>query len=161
MKQNEKNVYFILDRKSPQWNDMQKYSKNVIPFLSFRHILYLLTADLYISPDGRHHAYIWKPMPNPVTREINKQKLYFLQHGVLYLKNVDNLFGVHSSSPVTYFTASSEFEKNIITQHMEYEPSQVPVTGLARWDKLENTADPGTSVHTADADMAKLAGRPE
>ena len=51
MKQNEKNVYFILDRKSPQWNDMQKYSKNVIPFLSFRHILYLLTADLYISPD--------------------------------------------------------------------------------------------------------------
>ena len=142
MKQNEKNVYFILDRKSPQWNDMQKYSQNVIPFLSFRHILYLLTADLYISPDGRHHAYIWKPMPNPVTREINKQKLYFLQHGVLYLKNVDNLFGVHSSSPVTYFTASSEFEKNIITQHMEYEPSQVPVTGLARWDKLENTADP-------------------
>ena len=78
MKQNEKNVYFILDRKSPQWNDMQKYSQNVIPFLSFRHILYLLTADLYISPDGRHHAYIWKPMPNPVTREINKQKLYFL-----------------------------------------------------------------------------------
>lgn len=48
MKQNEKNVYFILDRKSPQWNDMQKYSQNVIPFLSFRHILYLLTADLYI-----------------------------------------------------------------------------------------------------------------
>ena len=29
MKQNEKNVYFILDRKSPQWNDMQKYSQNV------------------------------------------------------------------------------------------------------------------------------------
>ena len=44
---------------------------------------------------------------------------------------------------------------------MEYEPSKVPVTGLARWDKLENTADPAHPFIIADADMAKLAGRPE
>ena len=103
---------------------MQQYRKNIIPALSFRHILYLLCADLLISPDGRHHAYAWKPMPNPVTRTLNKQKLYFLQHGVLALKNVDSLFSVDSSSSVDYFTASSEFEKNIIVNRMGYNPDK-------------------------------------
>ena len=107
MKNKKDNVFFILDKKSPQWDYMQQYRKNIIPALSFRHILYLLCADLLISPDGRHHAYAWKPMPNPVTRTLNKQKLYFLQHGVLALKNVDSLFSVDSSSSVDYFTASS------------------------------------------------------
>lgn len=136
------NVYFVLDKSSPQWEYMQRYRKNIVPFLSFRHMLYLLTADLLISPDGRHHAYAWKPMPNPITRELNKQKLYFLQHGVLALKNVDQLFGIHSSASVNYFTASSEFEKDIIVNHMGYAPANVPVTGLARWDGVRDTSDP-------------------
>ena len=142
MANHKDNVYFVLDKASPQWKYMQRYRKNIIPFLSFRHILALLTADLLISPDGRHHAYAWKPMPNPITRELNKQKLYFLQHGVLALKNVDHLFGVDSSSSVDYFTASSEFEKNIIVNHMGYDPAKVPVTGLARWDAVHDTSDP-------------------
>ena len=142
MKNKKDNVFFILDKKSPQWDYMQQYRKNIIPALSFRHILYLLCADLLISPDGRHHAYAWKPMPNPVTRTLNKQKLYFLQHGVLALKNVDSLFSVDSSSSVDYFTASSEFEKNIIVNRMGYNPDKVPVTGLARWDGLHDTSDP-------------------
>ena len=142
MKNKKDNVFFILDKKSPQWDYMQQYQKNIIPALSFRHILYLLCADLLISPDGRHHAYAWKPMPNPVTRTLNKQKLYFLQHGVLALKNVDSLFSVDSSSSVDYFTASSEFEKNIIVNRMGYNPDKVPVTGLARWDGLHDTSDP-------------------
>ena len=142
MKNQKNHVYFILDKASPQWDYMQRYRKNIIPALSFRHILYLLTADLLISPDGKHHAYAWKPMPNPITRELNRQKLYFLQHGVLALKNVDHLFSVTSSSSVDYFTASSEFEKNIIIKHMGYSPDKVPVTGLARWDGLHDTSDP-------------------
>lgn len=142
MKNKKDNVFFILDKKSPQWDYMQQYRKNIIPALSFRHILYMLCADLLISPDGRHHAYAWKPMPNPVTRTLNKQKLYFLQHGVLALKNVDSLFSVDSSSSVDYFTASSEFEKNIIVNRMGYNPDKVPVTGLARWDGLHDTSDP-------------------
>ena len=85
----------------------------------------------------------------------NKQKLYFLQHGVLALKNVDSLFSVDSSSSVDYFTASSEFEKNIIVNRMGYNPDKVPVTGLARWDGLRDTSDP------AHANLAFLAGRSE
>ena len=161
MKNKKDNVFFILDKKSPQWDYMQQYQKNIIPALSFRHILYLLCADLLISPDGRHHAYAWKPMPNPVTRTLNKQKLYFLQHGVLALKNVDSLFSVDSSSSVDYFTASSEFEKNIIVNRMGYNPDKVPVTGLARWDGLQRYFRPGASCYPTHAYLALLAGRTE
>ena len=137
-----KNIFFILDRSSPQWNDACKYRSNVIPFLSFRHLLYLLTASLYVASDSRLHAFAWKPMPNLISREINKHDIYFLQHGVLALKRVENLFGANGTSSMTYFTASSELEKEIIKKDFGYKPEQIPVTGLSRWDILQDKADP-------------------
>ena len=101
----KKNIFFILDKSSPQWKDTRKYRSNVIPFLSFRHLLYLMTARLYIASDSRLHAFAWKPMPNLISREINKHDIYFLQHGVLALKRVENLFGASGTSSMTYFTA--------------------------------------------------------
>lgn len=142
MKNQKKNVYFILDKSSPQWDYMQKYKENIIPFLSFRHILYLLCADLYISPDARYHAYAWKPMPNPVTREMNRQKLLFLQHGVTAMKKVDHLFGAKGSSPVTYFVTTSSAEQKIITKDFGYPPERTPILGFTRWDGLKDTSDP-------------------
>lgn len=142
MKEGISQAYFVLDKSSPQWKEMQKYGSHVLPFLSFRHILYALTADLYIASEGCHHAYAWKPMPNPITRELKKHKLYFLQHGVTALKRVDHLFGANGSSSSTYFTATSEFEKNIIVKYLGYAPDKVPVVGFTRWDKLINKADP-------------------
>lgn len=133
-----KNIFFILDRRSAQWNLTREYSQNVIPFMSFRHMLYLLLADIYVASDSRNHAYTWQPKPNLISREINKHDIYFLQHGVLALKRVENLFGKNGSSSMTYFTASSEFERNIIVNEFGYTPDQVPVTGLCRWDMLED-----------------------
>lgn len=142
MKQKKGNVYFILDKSSAQWQEMQKYSKNVVPFLSFRHILYLLASDLFISPDGRYHAYAWKPMPNPVTREISRKDIFFLQHGVTALKKVDHLFGKNGSSPMTYFVTTSKHEQNIITEYLGYPPEKAPILGFARWDALKSSSDP-------------------
>ncbi|MBU5482553.1 CDP-glycerol glycerophosphotransferase family protein [Blautia sp. MSJ-19] len=146
MKHEKKHVFFILDKSSPQWEYMQKYHENIIPFLSFRHILYLLCADLYISPDARYHAYAWKPMPNPITRELNRKKLLFLQHGVTAMKKVDHLFGAKGSSPVSYFVTTSEMEQKIITDNFGYTAEQVPVLGFPRWDGLQDTSDPAHPV---------------
>lgn len=141
MKQQKENVYFILDKNSSQWQELQKYSKNVIPFLSFRHILYLMASDIFISPDGRYHAYAWKPMPNPITREISRKDIFFLQHGVTAMKNVTPLFGVHGSSPMTYFVTTSGYEQNIAVRHLGYDPAHAPVLGFARWDALTDRSD--------------------
>ena len=68
-------LYWI--KKSPQWDYMQQYRKNIIPALSFRHILYLLCADLLISPDGRHHAYAWKPIAKPCDPNTQQTEIIF------------------------------------------------------------------------------------
>lgn len=137
----KKNIFFILDKTSPQWNDTRKYRSNVIPFLSFRHLLYLIVARLYIASDSRLHAFAWKPMPNLISREINKHDIYFLQHGVTALKRVDNLFGAKGTSSMTYFTVTSEMEKSIIEQYFGYKPEQIPITGFSRWDVLKDKSD--------------------
>lgn len=137
----KKNIFFILDKSSPQWPAVRKYKSNVVSFLSFRHLLYLITAQLYVASDSRLHAFAWKPMPNLISREINKHDIYFLQHGVLALKRVENLFGANGSSSMTYFTASSEMEKTIIEQNFGYKSAQIPVTGLSRWDVLKDRSD--------------------
>lgn len=138
-----KRIFYILDRDSAQWPAVEKYRRNVIPFMSFRHILYMLAARLYVASDSRIHGYLWQPKPNLISREINRHDIYFLQHGVLALKRVEKLFGRNGACPVTYFTASSAFERDIVVREFGYDPENVPVVGLARWDVLENHEDPG------------------
>lgn len=139
-RQERKRIFFILDKRSEQWSAVEKYRKNVIPFMSFRHILYMLAASLYVASDGRIHGYLWQPRPNLVSREINRHDIFFLQHGVLALKRVESIFGKNGACPVTYFAASSRYEQNIIVREFGYEREKVPVVGLARWDVLENKA---------------------
>lgn len=139
--QEKKHIYFILDKNSVQWPIIQKYQKQVLPFLSFRHILYMLTADLYIGSDARLHAYAWTPMPNLISREINKHDIFFLQHGVTALKRVDSIFGAQGASPMTYFVVTSVPEQNIVTRYFGYDKAHTPVLGFTRWDVLEDKTD--------------------
>ena len=64
---------------------------------------------------------------------------YFLQHGVLALKRVENLFGASGTSSMTYFTASSEMEKAIIEQDFGYRPEQIlwPVSAAGMFWKTD------------------------
>lgn len=134
----KKKVYYILDEKSPQWEQMQKYGKNLVPFMSTRHILYMLAAEIYIASDAKNHGFAWKPKPNIISREISKKKILFLQHGVTALKKVDHLFGKNGSAPMTYFAVTSQYEQKIVTKYFGYSPENVPILGFTRWDVLQN-----------------------
>lgn len=136
-------IYFILDRNSRQWDSLENYRKQVIPFMSFRHIFYMLIADLYVASDARPHGYIWEPLPNLISREINRHPIFFLQHGVTALKRVDHIFGKNGFTPMTYFAVTSSEEQKIVTEHFGYDREHTPIVGFARWDALENKADSG------------------
>ena len=131
-------IYYILDRDSAQWETAAKYGRHVIPFMSFRHMLCLLTANLYVASDSRLHAYAWQPKPNLISRELSKHDIFFLQHGVTAMKRVDKLFGKNGSAPMTYFTTVSKFEQDIVVKHFGYTKETAPILGFARWDVLED-----------------------
>ncbi len=133
-------IYYVLDQDSPDWEKMEPYGKQVIPFMSFRHILYDLAANLYVGSDAKTHLYAWRAKPNPVSDRMKNKDIYFLQHGVTAMKRVDRLFGAHGSTPMTYFTTTSAYEQKIILDYFGYDAAHVPVVGFTRWDVLEDTS---------------------
>lgn len=141
-REKNKHIYYILEDGSVDSEKMKKYGKQVIPFMSFRHILYSLAAKLYVASDSKKHLYTWRAKPNVISNRISKHKILFLQHGVTALKRVQGIFGAKGSSPMTYFTTTSKFEQEIIVGNFGYEKNNAPLLGFTRWDVLEDKSKP-------------------
>ena len=137
----KKRFYYVIDKDSPERGRLKGYEKNVIDFMSIKHMLYAMTAELCISTDTIQHLYAWKSKLGPVNRRIYEKDLMFLQHGVTMLKKVDQSFGAHGQYPMKYFVTTSEKEQRIVLDNFGYEEANVPVTGFARWDALTDKRD--------------------
>jgi CDP-glycerol glycerophosphotransferase (TagB/SpsB family) len=131
-------IYYVIDKKSPDYQRVKKYDDRVLDFLSIKHIVYMIASRLLVSSDSRPHSYAWKANNSLVLKIIRNKKLFFLQHGVLALKRVDNLMGKTRSEPFNMFVTSSEQEKKIVQRYFKYDEDEICVTGLARWDVLED-----------------------
>lgn len=138
----KKRIFYVIDKRMPDYENIKQYEPNVIQFMSIRHMLYSLAMNICISSDSTTHLYVWRSKPSVVRRAIKKKKELFLQHGVTAMKQVHTIFGKKGSSPMTYFVTCSRKEHDIVVNEFEYEPANVPVTGFARWDVLEDTSRP-------------------
>ncbi len=135
--QRRKHVYFILDRDSTPYDELrQKYGRQIVPFLSFRHLNLMLNAWAYAASESRSHGFAWKAAPGPVLHELRKgnHPILFLQHGVTALKKVDGIFGIRGTDPMTWFAVTSGFEQQIIARHFGYPADRIPILGFPRWD---------------------------
>ncbi len=136
--QEKKNIYYIIDKREPDYGNIRQYDKNVVQFMSIKHMLLSLAMKICISSDSTSHLYVWRSKPSVIRRAIKKKKELFLQHGVTALKQVHHLFGKKGSSPMTYFVTVSQDEHEIVVNDFGYKADNVPVTGFARWDALED-----------------------
>lgn len=127
-------IYYILDRRSADWEKLKPYRSHVVKFLSVRHMIYLLASRLLISTDTKGHAYVWRSMGSDIKAESYKKKLVFLQHGVTAFKR--GHFERGTNVGCECFITTSEFEHDIIRQYLGYPEEEIPITGFARWDVL-------------------------
>jgi CDP-glycerol glycerophosphotransferase (TagB/SpsB family) len=134
-------IYYIMDRNSPDWDKLQKYKKRVIPFMSLKHIVYLLASKLLISTDTRDHVYAWRTKDSILAQYLDSKKLVFLQHGVIALKQVHFLYSNTKRGRCNIFITSNDTERDIIYNFFGYKKKQIAVTGLARWDVLEDHSE--------------------
>lgn len=134
-------IFYVIDKKSPDYERVKKYDSNVLDFLSLDHMVYLLGARLLVSSESKSHSYVWRPNGSFFPRFIKKKKLFFLQHGVIALKKIDSVFGKDGSQPVNKFVVSTPQERSIVINRFGYKTSQVCLTGLARWDALDDKSD--------------------
>ena len=80
-----KKIYYIISKDSPDHYKVDPYKKNVINFMSIRHMIYTQAADLIVSSDSRYHTYAMQCRHSIFNRYLRKKKFVFLQHGVIAL----------------------------------------------------------------------------
>jgi glycosyltransferase involved in cell wall biosynthesis len=135
-----KNVYYVIDKQSKDYANIKSLG-NVIPFDSFQHTLYLLTCAKTINSYAETanmytHSYkqIMKFYP-----EWQQNEKIFIQHGVIGVSRVNHVLHKNRMN-YSKFVVSSQFEKEHIIREFGYSEDEVIVTGLARWDALEDTS---------------------
>lgn len=129
-------VFFVLDDESPDCTLVSRWQDHVVPFMSIKHMVYALAAQIYVGSDSAAHLYEWRSKPSAVRFLIGRKPIFFLQHGVMALKRTDGIFGADGPNRMTYFLTSSQREQRIIVDHFGYPQERVPVLGLPRWDDL-------------------------
>ena len=132
------NIYYVIQRNSKDYSNVKKYSQNVLEFMSLKHMVYSLASRLLISSESRSNSYIWRPNNSPIARSIRDKKLFSLRRGVTGLKRIDGIYNKFNPHHPDMIVASSEKEKEILIKNLNYSPGDVCITGLARWDGLED-----------------------
>lgn len=129
----DKNVYYVIDKDSPERNRVEPYG-NVIEYKSKEHIFKTIIAEKVISS---HHPDYLYPLRTPRFKKKIKADKVFLQHGVMGTKNMVANYGKNAYGFDTdLFMVSSDFEKDMIVNDFGYDPDEVYVTGLSRFDDL-------------------------
>ena len=136
-----KRIYYVIDRHSPDYDRVKQYGRQVLPFMSFRHFLYCMGAEMLVGSETKIHLSPYRSRPSYMKHKLAKTMTFFLQHGVMAFKRTDKRMGATGWHPVDYFLVSSEAEQDVITGNFGYDAEHVPVLGQARWDVLEDHSD--------------------
>lgn len=136
----EINIYYVIDKRSKDYQKIKEFG-NIIHFGSLKHTLYLLactmTLNSYIESANMYTAAyknILKYYPH-----WQKNKKVFLQHGVIGVSRVNH--SLHKNrTGYSLFVTSSENERDHILSEFGYQDKEVVVTGLPRWDALEDVS---------------------
>ena len=136
-------IFYVIDKKCPDYQAVKEYDANVIQFMSFKYMIYLSAARYLISTDAIRHFYIWDS-PNSIYKVLYqaRKNIVFLQHGVMGFKQCHRTFHKGGGNQMALFVVSSGYEQKIIHDYFGYDNEEIIITGLARWDVLEDKSDP-------------------
>ena len=135
---NSKN-FFILDKKSLQYNEMKKkWGNKIIKRFSFKNYLYIFLADHFIASELSNHVINSRVFNDKLNSKIKSTPLYFLQHGIIFMKPHDDpkISGFHKKS------MNSNIIKSVVSSEVEakefnimgYNDFEIMKTGLPKLD---------------------------
>ncbi|WP_054706271.1 CDP-glycerol glycerophosphotransferase family protein [Bacillus sp. JCM 19041] len=131
-----KNIYYVSEKDNKNKRDLEPYYKNVVIADTFKHlILYELSSYLIVSHGIRD------VLPSIMHTQMrnNHTDIVYLQHGIVAMKKL-GMNGNSYSGKIRKFVVSSEHERDIFIRNMNFRKDQIIVTGLARFDKLNDAS---------------------
>ena len=136
-KRQKNHIYYVITKDAPDRKKLDAYQSHLVDFMSIRHMIYMIAAELLVSTDTRNHLYAMRQRGSILKRYLRKKPLVFLQHGVTALKKVDFFYGKGKSGSCNLFVVTSDFEKKIVEDYFGYAEDEIVNSGFARWDVLE------------------------
>ena len=133
----KKELFYIIDKREPDFERVKKYKFQVLNFMSIRHMVYLLAAKNLVSTSERTQAFHYKARPCKVLDHMRETPFFFLQKGVTGLMKLPGKYRKGEEEKATLVTVSSDWEK-LIFEKLGYEEKEIALTGLARWDVLKD-----------------------
>jgi len=130
----EIDCYYVISEHSDDLANLADYKDKILIIKSPKHIEKLLQADILAHAHADYHLYPF--ISKSIYRKIRAKRV-FLQHGILGVRNLSNIYGKDAHSFKTdYFIVSSEREKQLVIDEFGYSNNQVLLTGLPRFDNL-------------------------
>ncbi|SNT38536.1 CDP-glycerol glycerophosphotransferase, TagB/SpsB family [Bacillus sp. OK838] len=131
-------AYYIIKPDSEDYPKLEGMRNRVVEFMSFKYMVYMFSAQLLVSSETKGHAYDIRIQKGRIRKAMNYKPLVFLQHGVIGLKKLNSIFKKSSINAPSLFVVSSPAEGKIIQNHFGYSKKELIVSGLPRWDVIEN-----------------------
>ncbi|WP_146826078.1 CDP-glycerol glycerophosphotransferase family protein [Aeromicrobium flavum] len=130
----DRRAYYVIDADSPDREKVEPFG-HVVTARSRDHIRYTALASRFV---GSHHAEYLHASRSPRLARHARGLRVFLQHGVTGMKNVRLNYGrLHMQEmPPDRVVVNSAAERQIFIEDLDFFPSQVAVTGFARYDSL-------------------------
>lgn len=130
-KHTEREVYYAINKKSNDYEKINKYS-NIIQYGSIKHWIYYLVADLNIST----HKYGNPSAPLFYFLQVYgilKNKRVFLQHGITYH---DSEWLYYKNTKFKLFICGAKKEYEYVKNKFGYPEENVQYLGFSRFDNL-------------------------
>ena len=126
----EQNVYFFLDKKA---HNFDSSNKKMVGFGSFRHYIYYLASDYYIS-DFLYGVEPNRRICDRYDKKFKKKlKQVYLKHGIV--KDSYKSFSFEKTR-ARLFVCGTAPEYEYLQKHAGYPEGHLVYTGLARFDEL-------------------------
>lgn len=133
------NNYFIIDEKSEDY-DRIKENSVVVKKYSLKYYWLFYNANRFIASESPNHLTIVRSNNKYFRRAIYDKKFIFLQHGIIYMKNMAKnglFYGKGKENEAEYFVVSSEKERDVVVDMLGYSENELIKTGLAMYDNID------------------------
>ena len=134
---NTKN-YFVIDENKPDYEKIKNYN-NVVKKYSLKFYWLVYNTQTFIASEVPGHLNVLRSNNKYFRRAICDKKFIFLQHGIIYMKNLgrNSVFVKGKEGESEYIIVSSEKEKKVVSEMLNMEKENILKTGLAMYSKLD------------------------
>ncbi|OFT30686.1 glycosyltransferase [uncultured Corynebacterium sp.] len=144
----DQKAFYVLRRGAPGWDRLKSSGYKVLPYGSVRSILAYLNASAIISSDAVVES---RNLAPAYLYGRPKAPFIFLQHGVIYNRNIKNIAGWLNTIDIDLMFTSSKAETEYVAgndSRFRIAPDRVFQNGMPRWDRLIKLSNEKTNSAT-------------